>query len=58
MTWPELLELRRARGVLDVSVENFHEPASPPEGLSLAARRTSVLVQALCAAKRRLGGYV
>src|SRR5712672_1108222 len=33
MTGPELLELRRARGVLDVSVENFHEHASPPEGL-------------------------
>src|SRR5882724_9796682 len=33
MTGPELLELRRARGVLDVSVENFHEHASTPEGL-------------------------
>src|SRR5712672_1100658 len=33
MTGPELLELRRARSVLDVSVENFHEHASPPEGL-------------------------
>jgi diguanylate cyclase (GGDEF)-like protein/PAS domain S-box-containing protein len=33
MTGPELLELRRARGVLDVSVENFYEHASTPEGL-------------------------
>src|SRR6266702_430396 len=32
MTGPELLELRRARGVLD-SVENFHKHASTPEGL-------------------------
>jgi diguanylate cyclase (GGDEF)-like protein/PAS domain S-box-containing protein len=33
MTGPELLELRRARGVLDVSVEDFCEHASIPEGL-------------------------
>jgi diguanylate cyclase (GGDEF)-like protein/PAS domain S-box-containing protein len=33
MTGPELLELRRARGVLDVSVEDFCEHASTPEGL-------------------------
>src|SRR5260370_33590841 len=33
MTGPELLELRRARSALDVSVENFYEHASTPEGL-------------------------
>src|SRR6267154_321314 len=33
MTGPELLELRRARSVLDVSVENFYDRASTPEGL-------------------------
>src|SRR3982074_2661731 len=33
MTGPELLELRRKRGVLDVSVENFYENASSPDGL-------------------------
>src|SRR5712672_1915770 len=33
MTGPELLELRRARSALDVSVENFNEHASTPEGL-------------------------
>src|SRR6266700_5708299 len=33
MTGPELLELRRARSVLDVSVENFYDHASTPEGL-------------------------
>jgi diguanylate cyclase (GGDEF)-like protein/PAS domain S-box-containing protein len=32
MTGPELLELRRKRGVLDVSVEDFHENAATPEG--------------------------
>jgi diguanylate cyclase (GGDEF)-like protein/PAS domain S-box-containing protein len=33
MTGPELLELRRRRGVLDLSVEDFYANASPPEGL-------------------------
>jgi PAS domain-containing protein len=32
-TGPELLELRRQRGVLDVSVENFYANAGSPEGL-------------------------
>jgi len=33
MTGPELLELRRKRGVLDVSVEDFYASAGAPEGL-------------------------
>ncbi len=33
MTGPELLEMRRRRGVLDLSVEDFYENASAPEGL-------------------------
>jgi diguanylate cyclase (GGDEF)-like protein/PAS domain S-box-containing protein len=33
MTGPELLEMRRKRGVLDVSVEDFYSNASTPEGL-------------------------
>ena len=33
MTGPELLEMRRQRGVLDVSVEEFYAIASSPEGL-------------------------
>ncbi|HJZ21769.1 MAG TPA: EAL domain-containing protein [Bradyrhizobium sp.] len=33
MTGPELLEMRRRRGVLDVSVEHFYATASRPEGL-------------------------
>ena len=33
MTGPELLVMRRARGVLDVSVEDFYSTASLPEGL-------------------------
>src|SRR6266436_1020146 len=33
MTGPELLEMRRKRGVLDVSVEDFYERAGTPEGL-------------------------
>jgi diguanylate cyclase (GGDEF)-like protein/PAS domain S-box-containing protein len=33
MTGPELLELRRKRGVLDVSIENFYQDAATPEGL-------------------------
>jgi diguanylate cyclase (GGDEF)-like protein/PAS domain S-box-containing protein len=33
MTGPELLELRRKRGVLDVSVEHFYENAGSPDGL-------------------------
>ena len=33
MTGPELLELRRRRGVLDVSVEDFYANAGTPEGL-------------------------
>src|SRR5712675_3120022 len=33
MTGPELLELRRKRGVLDVSVEDFQKHADSPEGL-------------------------
>src|SRR5450432_2361645 len=32
MTGPQLLELRRQRGVLDVSVENFYENAGTPDG--------------------------
>jgi diguanylate cyclase (GGDEF)-like protein/PAS domain S-box-containing protein len=32
MTGPELLELRRQRGVLDVSVEEFYRLADSPEG--------------------------
>src|SRR5436309_1345088 len=33
MTGPELLEIRRQRGVLDVSIEDFHAHAGTPEGL-------------------------
>ena len=33
MTGPELLEMRRKRGVLDVSVEDFYARAGTPEGL-------------------------
>src|ERR1700732_418519 len=33
MTGPELLELRRQRGLLDVSVEDFYKFADRPEGL-------------------------
>src|SRR5712675_466836 len=33
LTGPELLEMRRKRGVLDVSVEDFYEQAGTPEGL-------------------------
>ena len=33
MTGSELLELRRARGVLDVSTEDFYKSAGRPEGL-------------------------
>src|SRR6266853_1662705 len=33
MTGPELLEMRRERGVLDVSVEDFYARAGTPEGL-------------------------
>jgi diguanylate cyclase (GGDEF)-like protein/PAS domain S-box-containing protein len=33
MTGPELLKLRRKRGVLDVSVEDFYQNAGRPEGL-------------------------
>ena len=33
MTGPELLELRRQRGMLDVSVEDFYAHAGTPEGL-------------------------
>src|SRR6202049_1943242 len=33
MTGPELLEMRRGRGVLDVSVEDFYVHAGTPEGL-------------------------
>ena len=33
MTGPELLELRRKRGALDISVEEFYARSSTPEGL-------------------------
>ena len=33
MTGPELLEMRRERGVLDVSIADFHAHAGTPEGL-------------------------
>src|SRR5664279_3722034 len=33
MTGPELLALRRTRGVLDISVEDFYKYADRPEGL-------------------------
>jgi diguanylate cyclase (GGDEF)-like protein/PAS domain S-box-containing protein len=33
MTGPELLELRRKRGILDLSAENFYVHAGTPEGL-------------------------
>src|SRR6478609_2504007 len=33
MTGPELLEMRRRRGVLDVSVEDFYAQAGTPQGL-------------------------
>ena len=33
MTGPELLEMRRKRGVLDLSVEDFYARAGTPEGL-------------------------
>ena len=33
MTGPELLEMRRERGMLDVSVEDFYATAGTPEGL-------------------------
>ena len=33
MTGPELVEMRRQRGVLDVSIEDFYAKAARPEGL-------------------------
>jgi diguanylate cyclase (GGDEF)-like protein/PAS domain S-box-containing protein len=33
MTGPELLEMRRKRGILDVSIEDFYARAGTPEGL-------------------------
>jgi diguanylate cyclase (GGDEF)-like protein/PAS domain S-box-containing protein len=33
MTGPELLAMRRARGVLDISVEDFYKHAGGPEGI-------------------------
>jgi diguanylate cyclase (GGDEF)-like protein/PAS domain S-box-containing protein len=33
MTGPELLEMRRKRGILDLSIEDFYENAGTPEGL-------------------------
>src|SRR6202165_2868989 len=36
MTGPELLALRRKRGVLDVSVEDFYAQAGTPDGLITA----------------------
>src|ERR1700704_2868809 len=33
MTGPELLELRRKRGILDISVDDFYAHAGTPEGL-------------------------
>ncbi len=46
MTGPELLEMRRNRGVLDVSLEDYYAQAGTPEGLitELAGGR-SVLVK-------------
>ena len=56
MTGPELLELRRERGVLDVSVEDFYAKAAKPEGLDhRTARRAIGAGQVFRAAERRLG---
>jgi len=33
MTGPQLLEMRRSRGILDLSIEDFYENAGTPEGL-------------------------
>jgi diguanylate cyclase (GGDEF)-like protein/PAS domain S-box-containing protein len=33
MTGPELLEMRRKRGIIDISIADFYEGASAPEGL-------------------------
>ena len=57
MTGPELLELRRKRGVLDVSVEDFYKYAERPEGLDhRTAQRAIGSGQIFCAAERRFGG--
>ena len=58
MTGPELLELRRQRGVLDISVEEFYRLAESPEGLitELPGGR-SVLVKYFAPAERRFGGH-
>ncbi len=57
MTAPQLLELRRKRGVLDISTEDFFRHANRPEGPDYrTARRAFGSGQALCAAERRGGG--
>ena len=46
MTGPELLELRRQRGVLDISIEDFYANAGGPEGLITELRDgRSILVR-------------
>ena len=57
MTGPELLELRRRRGVLDVSVEDFYVNAGNPEGIDYrVAQRSIGSGQAFQTAERRFGG--
>ncbi len=57
MTGPELLAMRRARGVLDVSVEDFYATrrrAGRPRHRT--AGRAGGAGQVFCAAQRRGGG--
>ena len=57
MTGPELLELRRKRGVLDVSVEDFYRlRRQPGRPRHRTARRAIGSGQIFRAAKRRFGG--
>ena len=57
MTGPELLELRRQRGVLDVSVEDFYGQAGTPgRPRHRIARRAIGSGQIFSAAERRFGG--
>src|SRR6476660_7996916 len=52
MTGPELLEMRRKRGVLDVSVEDFYARAGTHYR---TARRAVGSGQVFCAGERRFG---
>ena len=57
MTGPELLEMRRKRGVLDISVEDFYDNAGQPgRPHHRTARRAIGPGQVFRAAERRFGG--